>query len=470
MSKHHTLLLLTLLITLTNAPQAYGATPGECEVLQRANPAIKCDKDTVITEQDTALGISNQVAKAKEYLLSKAKDLRNSKAPPTCPANIYRLNNTFAVCLARFVKAVNNKYGDGAVTVVSAFRSPDPNDACGSNKAAGGAPNSNHQKGLAADVAPGNGLTYNNLQDLAKANPQFGLCFPYVPRLTSSRLYDRPHMTLAGINTGEAKYCAQQGITKYCDQSPAYDPNQLYNPPPQTGSTGAPNTQPYGYGNNPYTNQPQPTNPYQNPQSPQVPHDYSTQPEIITNTQSYTPYSGIYGEQFNPPTSKYDQLVSSNPDNYQQSTKSTDNGSVQSTSPANLNTTQIPSTSHATALGNTLLTSNPLLPGLPISTSPTTVQSSGNTQQPNGLNYMQSIQNINNIWSTQDSYNSYNNSPSFIPLDNTHTTNTTDTSNPQDPYSLYNQGQVTPDWVDNSFNDLPKPKSWWQRFIGFFGF
>ncbi|GEM_PF-7090552 len=218
-----------LIVFLLGVNTAHAASKEECELLWGINPNVVCDASTPISDLDRSLGITSQVAKAKQYLLSIARDLRGSKAPPTCEQNIYRLNNTFSVCSAHFLKAYQSVYGEGSVYVVSAFRPPeDLGDGCGSNKAAGGAEHSNHIYGRAMDVAPaGRDSSYKTLQSFARENPQFGVCFPYLPEYTGGSFYDAPHMALAGIGTGEARRCALQGVTSYCDGSPKFDPNQI---------------------------------------------------------------------------------------------------------------------------------------------------------------------------------------------------------------------------------------------------
>lgn len=220
---------LFIIVLLLSAHTVHGASKEQCDLLRGTNPNIVCDESTPIFEADEALGITDKVAQAKQYLLSIARNLRNSKAPPTCEQNIYRLNNTLAVCSAHFLKAYNSVYGEGSAYVVSAYRPPkDLGDGCGSNKAAGGAQYSNHAYGLALDIAPtGAGSTYKTLHSFARSNPQFGVCFPYLPEYTGGSFYDAPHLALAGIDTGEAKKCAQQGVTSYCSGSPTFDPTKM---------------------------------------------------------------------------------------------------------------------------------------------------------------------------------------------------------------------------------------------------
>ncbi len=452
------------------------ATPGECAVLQDANPNVLCDENTVITDADRALGISNEVKATKDFLLSRARDLRNSKAPPTCPANIYRLNNTFAVCLSRFIKAADATYGEGAVTIVSAFRSPDANDSCGNNAAAGGAPGSNHQYGRAADVAPGRGLSLEDLQDFAKANPQLGVCFPYVPRLTSGTFYDPPHMALAGINTGEARYCAQQGITNYCDQSPTYDPNEVYNIP--NNSTNNTTTQTY---NTQYTPQSyQQYNPFSQNQAPQ----YSYSPQSNTtpyqsqnfySPSSYNPnrYSGIYGPSFyNPSKSKFSKLIEENPDEYLINTENSDITQSQSNTQSDNTNERIVQEAlpqqFYTAGGDPLPSLNNVNQEDPYYTQPqaniktisyqkSQDQTWLNTDNANPKDYSSFIE----IQQT-NTYSDTSLLPDFIPYNKTEPKVTS-------KYDDFDPNNRPPDWVDNSFYE-PQPKSWWSRFISLFGF
>lgn len=144
--------------------------------------------ETQVCPEDIGAGISEDAGIAKAYLLSIARDLRNSQAPPT-RERINRLNNSFAICEAKFLKAYTNAYGP--IYVASAFR-------CGPNTPkeiecdrtengrAGGAPNSNHQIGIAVDVNPADG-NYARAQSFAQSNPQYGVWF----RLGMG---DPPHM------------------------------------------------------------------------------------------------------------------------------------------------------------------------------------------------------------------------------------------------------------------------------------
>ena len=122
---------------------------------------------------DPAIGRDAGVA--KQYLASVAKDLRGSRAPVSNPDNIKNLNSAFAECLAKFLQAYKKQYGEQPI-VVSAFRCgprSDPKINCNrnDNANAGGATNSNHQIGVAADLS-GN---LDRIRGFERANPQFGI-------------------------------------------------------------------------------------------------------------------------------------------------------------------------------------------------------------------------------------------------------------------------------------------------------
>ncbi len=166
---------------------------------------------TYVCPNDARLGISNSAGAAKEYLLSIAQGLPGTKAPPD-RNHIAQLNSAFAVCAAGFLKAYSQNYG--AVRITSAYR----DGPSGENAAAGGAPGSNHTRGLAIDVGPTNG-DYKRMWDFAKANPQFGVCFPHEG-------FDRPHMILGGIGGTEGGKCMARGISKPCS-GVNFDPNEV---------------------------------------------------------------------------------------------------------------------------------------------------------------------------------------------------------------------------------------------------
>lgn len=203
------------------------------------------------------VGIGQSAEEAKRYIMSIARNLRNSAAPPT-QERINKLNDTFAICAAQYFKAYAQQYGP--VVVVSAYRDG-PN---GENARAGRAPNSNHTRGVAMDVNPGGGgSSYETMWKFASDNPQFGVCFPHQNGSANTTGYpDRPHMVLAGIGGSEGGACARQGVTKPCSGT-NFVPNpvtqgppaqqQPYNPAPSAGITNqirnalAGNQQPTGF-------------------------------------------------------------------------------------------------------------------------------------------------------------------------------------------------------------------------------
>lgn len=138
--------------------------------------------------------IGQDEGQAKAYLLSIAKNLRNSQAPPDA-AHIQPLHPTFAICAAKFLQDYAKQYG--AVHVVSAFRCGPRSPAsitCDrtENARAGGAANSNHQIGIALDINPAaGGASYETLKSFSDANPGYGVTFPW-PFYNDST--DKPHM------------------------------------------------------------------------------------------------------------------------------------------------------------------------------------------------------------------------------------------------------------------------------------
>src|SRR3989344_3040642 len=166
---------------------------------------------------DVAAGITGDVGAAKAYLKSLPKKPLSSCAPPN-DQNIERLNSKFSVCAANFFKAYTQRYS--GVVITSAFRDGQPGtagDGSGksANSCAGGASGSNHMLGLAIDVYPADG-NFPQIWNFARANPQFGVCFPYLAG-------DRPHMATAGFNTAEAAACARQGV-RPCEGGGIVDP------------------------------------------------------------------------------------------------------------------------------------------------------------------------------------------------------------------------------------------------------
>jgi len=176
------------------------ATPEECDILRRVAGDIPCNEDTPISDTDKALGINKRVAEAKDYLHSIAKNLPGTCAPPEDRKNIERLSNTFAVCAADFLRAYEGRYGKGSVILRSAFRdgapgsSPNPKYSS-ANKCSGGATNSRHIKGIALDIHPGPGGSYETLRSFAQANPKFGVHFPW---FFYKGKRDRAHMDFRG--------------------------------------------------------------------------------------------------------------------------------------------------------------------------------------------------------------------------------------------------------------------------------
>ena len=170
-----------------------------------------------VCPSDANLGVSNSVGSAKDFLNSVPKKCVGGCAAPPDKAHIDKLNNTFAVCAANFIKAYNQKYG--AIYISSAYR----DGPSGENARAGGANGSNHTRGLAMDMSPANG-DFQTIWKFASQNPQFGVCFPYLGS-------DRPHMALAGTGTGEASKCAAQGVTKACSGAPNFTPSAVTSGP-----------------------------------------------------------------------------------------------------------------------------------------------------------------------------------------------------------------------------------------------
>lgn len=216
---------------------SFGATTIDCGGGVQSHVATQAEADaspskaivagvTQICPGDASLGISNLVGAAKQYLLSVPKKALSNCAPPTDPNNITRLNNTFAVCAANFLKAYQQKYG--TIYITSAFRdgaaaSAANGSGASANACAGGANGSNHMRGLAMDVYPSDG-NFKQIWDFAIQNPQFGVCFPHEGQ--GGTLLDRPHMILAGIGGTEGGKCAALGVAKPCSGVP-FNPNEV---------------------------------------------------------------------------------------------------------------------------------------------------------------------------------------------------------------------------------------------------
>ena len=200
---------------------------------------IPCSNPHIATSEDIAAGypagsyvcpqdyqlsnVTPESGAAKEYLKSLPRQSVGGSicAPPGSDENIDRLNSTFATCAARFLKEYTSRYG--GIVITSAYRDGTPGsspkgDGKSANQCAGGAPGSNHQRGLAMDVYPSNG-DFEQIWNFASQNPQFGICFPY-------KGGDRPHMALAGTGTGEAAKCATQGVSQSCSGT-KFDPNSI---------------------------------------------------------------------------------------------------------------------------------------------------------------------------------------------------------------------------------------------------
>lgn len=229
--------ILSFLLFVSNAYAADDGLPDGCHIATAAEVAAGAPAGRPVCPADTASGITNEVGQAKAYLNSLPKNALSSCAPPN-EENIRKLNNTFAICAARFLKAYTSSVG--GVVITSAFRDgapgSAPNGKQSANQCAGGASGSQHQRGLAMDLYPQNG-DFQKLWDFASQNPQFGVCFPY-------RGGDRPHMALAGANTGEAAKCAAQGVRSTCsgtsfDSSSEFSPAQSSTINPTSSITDA---------------------------------------------------------------------------------------------------------------------------------------------------------------------------------------------------------------------------------------
>ncbi len=182
---------------------------------------------TMVCPSDAQLGITDAAGAAKAYLLSIAKDLRGSQAPPD-KAHIDLLNNSFAICAANFLKAYIQSYGP--VNVVSAFRCgpiTPANITCDrtENARAGGATNSNHQLGVAVDINPAGGnSSYDTLRSFAQANPGYGVTFPW-PFYNGST--DKNHMQ--AINKSSPSCSGVAGTPVTPSAGTASPPQQISN-------------------------------------------------------------------------------------------------------------------------------------------------------------------------------------------------------------------------------------------------
>ncbi len=189
---------------------------------------------TYVCPSDAQLGVSNDVGAAKQYLISIPKEkLSDCGTDPSIPSNIYKLNDSFAICAARFFQAYTQRYG--GVVITSAYRDL----SSGANACAGGATASNHTRGLAIDVKPAGTVAgqdqykaqFQQMWLFASQNPQFGVCFPFQDHpLTGYPNGDWPHMILAGIGGSEGAKCAAEGVTQACSGS-NFNPNSIQYPP-----------------------------------------------------------------------------------------------------------------------------------------------------------------------------------------------------------------------------------------------
>jgi hypothetical protein len=188
---------------------------------------------------DRAVLKCNDYPEAVTYLKSIRREGLSRCAPPENDKNIEGLNQTFAICAAQFLRAYQERYGQ--IIIRSALRSGEngsAEDGSGrtANQCAGGAPSSNHMRGVAMDVNPANDSMYPTLWKFASDNPQFGVCFPHQLGGANTTGYsDRPHMILAGIGGSEGGACARQGVTRPCSGLPT----NITNTPIQPGAPAA---------------------------------------------------------------------------------------------------------------------------------------------------------------------------------------------------------------------------------------
>ena len=216
-------LLLLVIVALsfrarTTHAQAATCPDGTSAHLARPQEASSVEGITVgvtyVCPADAALGISNTVGSAKDYL----KKLPRTGSAAT-DSNVDQLNNTFAVCATNFFKEYQQRYG--GVTLTSAYRSPEYDAKMCINNSGCGAlmnnpnPMGNHQRGLAIDVKAASG-NQQTLWDFAQQNPQFGVCFPF----TSGRFIDTVHMILIGGPGSESSGLGCRGVTKPCSGAP----------------------------------------------------------------------------------------------------------------------------------------------------------------------------------------------------------------------------------------------------------
>ena len=135
------------------------------------------------------------------------------------------LDAAFAICSENFFREFQTKYGP--VTITSAYRSPEEEARlCVNNPRCGtlmniSSPYGNHQKALAMDVRAAQQSIMNNF---AKQNPQFGVCFPFTGE--GGGFTDPEHMILAGIPGAETQGPGCRGVVKACDAG-HFDPNSI---------------------------------------------------------------------------------------------------------------------------------------------------------------------------------------------------------------------------------------------------
>ena len=287
------LLVAFALVSNNTRAASRPATEAECKMITDAGGS--CQVGVTPYDPNTP-GLSMSGAQAKEYL---------RKLP--CPGGKCdfgsNFNDKFAVCAAQFLEAYQKRHG--AIRVNSAYRSADhERTLCRNNPRCGAQmnnsnPTSNHIKGVAMDVQPANEADYSKMWDLARTNPQFGVCFPFEDG-TRSGFRDRPHMILAGFAPGssEVRSCTSLGYgNQPCSGGP---PLNVTTPPP---SQNVPTASASNYFRNAFGMQPQPyyqpplppqpytqqqslLNSFSQPMQPQTQQPIGVSGQIITNTNS----------------------------------------------------------------------------------------------------------------------------------------------------------------------------------------
>ena len=189
-----------------NIPGTRPATASDAAVKNGTIEAGRCYNPNEV-------GIGQNGEEAKAYLNSLPKRCVGQCAAPPDKAHVDKLNDTFAICAANFFKAYTARYG--TVYITSAYR----DGPSGENARAGGVPGSSHTRAIAIDVNPASENLYPMMWNFAKANPQFGICFPHEG-------FDRPHMILAGSGGGEAAKCAARGVARPCNGL-SFDPSSV---------------------------------------------------------------------------------------------------------------------------------------------------------------------------------------------------------------------------------------------------